>query len=641
MPPMYTKRIQLVNYGPIEKLDIEFPFDGETPKPVVLVGENGSGKSILLSHLVNGLLKAKDAVYPATPEVEPGRVYKFRTNFYIKSGKQYSFGRVDFEEDFFVSELTTMRPKQEYPEVPIGIIGTAAELMWRKMESVSNDHSESNLATTYAKFNKIRAVFANNCVLYFPFNRFEEPAWLNEQNLTAQVQYVDRKRLVAHSSRRAIAMSPLHENQDWLFGVIYDKNVPETRTVRVPMPVPEGAKPWVIEGARTEPLENARSILAIALQLVRHILRDNSNASFRIGSRRNRFVALHGDDGTIVPNIFQLSSGETSLLNTFLSILRDFEWSGSQFSSAADIRGIVVVDEIDLHLHAIHQHKVLPNLIRLFPKVQFVVTTHSPLFVLGMEKLFGEDGFALYRLPDGHRISPEEFSEFGNAYQAFTETIKFSNDMRMVIEKPIVFVEGATDLKYIQKASHLLGHEELLERIEIRDGNGAPNLKKIWDTSKHIDVVNKKTLLLFDCDNQDVVNGNRSTLFRRVVPIQDENPIKKGIENLFGKSTLEKARSYKAAFIDVVGEHSKTKRGETETIPEQWTINKDEKANLCNWLCENGTQEDFQGFRIVFGLLEELMDLHPEPSGKSAITGHSNSDGLSSKGDVANLEESQ
>ena len=46
---MYTKRIQLVNYGPIDHLDITFPFEGDTPKPVLLVGENGSGKSILLS----------------------------------------------------------------------------------------------------------------------------------------------------------------------------------------------------------------------------------------------------------------------------------------------------------------------------------------------------------------------------------------------------------------------------------------------------------------------------------------------------------------------------------------------------------------------------------------------------------------
>ena len=118
---------------------------------------------------------------------------------------------------------------------------------------------------------------------------------------------------------------------------------------------------------------------------------------------------------SVVPNVFQMSSGETSLLNIFLSILRDYDMCGAAISSAADIRGIVVVDEIDLHLHAKHQHEILPKLVKMFPKVQFVVTTHSPLFVLGMHKIFGDDGFAIYSLPEGQPISPEEFSEFGSS----------------------------------------------------------------------------------------------------------------------------------------------------------------------------------------------------------------------------------
>ena len=612
MPPMYTKRIQLVNYGPIEKLDIEFPFDGETPKPVVLVGENGSGKSILLSHLVNGLLNAKDIVYPETPEIEPGRVYKFRTNFYIKLGSQYSFSRVDFEENLFVSEITTIRSKQEYSEVPPGILGTAAEPMWRKMEPVSNDHSESNLSIDYATFNKLKGIFASNCILYFPFNRFEEPAWLNEQNLMAQVQYVDRRRLTDHTSRQMIAMSPLHENRNWLFDVIYDKNVRETRTVRVPMPVPEGAKPWVIEAVQTGPLDNAESILTVALQIVQHVLRDNPNASFRIGRRRNRFVALHGDDGTIVPNIFQLSSGETSLLNTFLSILRDFEWSGSQFSTAADIRGIVVVDEIDLHLHAIHQHEVLPSLMRLFPKVQFVVTTHSPLFVLGMERLFGEDGFALYRLPDGHRISPEEFSEFRHAYESFTATRRYTDEIRAAIErskKPIILLEGTTDEKYLRKASSLLDKEPIIQRVELRDGGGHGNMGNLWKYFKHplTDIFPQKVLLLFDCDRKKA-NKAKGNLLQRTVPFQADNPVQNGIENLFEESTLQKARLHNPSFIDIDCKHTRMVGGERQEIPEKWTINEKEKTSLCKWLCENGTREDFQHFQLIFDLIEDALD---------------------------------
>ena len=46
-----------------------------------------------------------------------------------------------------------------------------------------------------------------------------------------------------------------------------------------------------------------------------------------------------------------------------------------------DTRGLVLVDEIDLHLHPEWQRVVLPTLSRALPNVQFVVTTHSPLVV--------------------------------------------------------------------------------------------------------------------------------------------------------------------------------------------------------------------------------------------------------------------
>ena len=56
---MYAKRIQIDNYGPIEHLDINLSFEGDTPKPVILVGKNGSGKSIFLSHIVNVRIPVK------------------------------------------------------------------------------------------------------------------------------------------------------------------------------------------------------------------------------------------------------------------------------------------------------------------------------------------------------------------------------------------------------------------------------------------------------------------------------------------------------------------------------------------------------------------------------------------------------
>ena len=640
---MYTRRVQLANYGPIEKLDIELPFEGENPKPVVLVGENGSGKSILLSHIVNGLIAAKGIAYPETPEVELGKAYKLRSGSYIKPGSEYYFGRVDFDGAFFISEIRSRRNKQEYPEVPTGILGTAAESMWEKVVPEENDHYDSNLIHDPSTTNKIKDVFAKNCVLYFPFNRFEEPAWLNEENLQAKAQYMDIKHLAGYTSRKVIASSPLHENQNWLFDVIYDRAAFELQTSQVNLPVNDGNA--------TIPLPlfsgysgDAAKTYETVLHIVRIIAR-REDARFGIGRRNNRVVSILSGTDQLVPNIFQLSSGETSLLNLFLSILRDFDLCGTPFSSATNIRGVVVVDEIDLHLHAIHQHEILPNLMRMFPKVQFVVTTHSPLFVLGMNKVFGEDGFALYRMPQGQRISPEEFSEFGDAYQSLTATRRFTDDVRTAIErskKPIVLLEGITDQKYLQKASSLLEKEAILQGFEVQDGGGSGNLANIWKDFRHplTDILPQKVLLLFDCDKQRA-NENKGNLFQRTVPLQADNPVKEGIENLFGKPTLHLAHQHNPAFIDIAGEHPRVERGERKVIPEQWTVNKDEKTNLCDWLCENGTQEDFESFQVIFELLEGLLDLHSEPSGKVALSEHVNSDGLPDEGGVANLEESQ
>ena len=43
--------------------------------------------------------------------------------------------------------------------------------------------------------------------------------------------------------------------------------------------------------------------------------------------------------------------------------------------------GIVMIDEIELHLHPSWQQQILPTLQKIFPRIQFIVTTHSPQVV--------------------------------------------------------------------------------------------------------------------------------------------------------------------------------------------------------------------------------------------------------------------
>ncbi|OIR46044.1 AAA family ATPase [Corynebacterium sp. NML130628] len=47
--------------------------------------------------------------------------------------------------------------------------------------------------------------------------------------------------------------------------------------------------------------------------------------------------------------------------------------------------GIVLIDEVDMHLHPSWQKKILPTLLETFPAVQFIVTTHSPMVIANAE----------------------------------------------------------------------------------------------------------------------------------------------------------------------------------------------------------------------------------------------------------------
>ncbi|MCA9634181.1 MAG: AAA family ATPase, partial [Myxococcales bacterium] len=52
-----------------------------------------------------------------------------------------------------------------------------------------------------------------------------------------------------------------------------------------------------------------------------------------------------------------------------------------EVTDPADFEGLVLVDDIDLHIHPDWQTRLVPALKRAFPKVQFIVTTHSPLII--------------------------------------------------------------------------------------------------------------------------------------------------------------------------------------------------------------------------------------------------------------------
>jgi predicted ATP-binding protein involved in virulence len=82
--------------------------------------------------------------------------------------------------------------------------------------------------------------------------------------------------------------------------------------------------------------------------------------------------------GTPIP-VRQLSDGERGALALVLDLTRRLAQANPNLADpAAEAEAVVLIDEIDLHLHPKWQRQVVHNLRAAFPQCQFIATTHSP-----------------------------------------------------------------------------------------------------------------------------------------------------------------------------------------------------------------------------------------------------------------------
>lgn len=110
------------------------------------------------------------------------------------------------------------------------------------------------------------------------------------------------------------------------------------------------------------------------------------------GSKELRFSAKHGEpiilwnDGTAV-TFGNLSHGQKSILAMVGDIARRCAMVNPHLETDAPAKtpGIVLIDELDLHLHPRWQRRIVDDLKRTFPEIQFITTTHSPFIIQALE----------------------------------------------------------------------------------------------------------------------------------------------------------------------------------------------------------------------------------------------------------------
>lgn len=597
---MYLRDCLIENVGPLEFLDLSLPFNEDgTPKPLVLVGRNGSGKSILLSHIVDALIEFAKSAYQ---DILAGQASLQNPYFKVvggtnqRTGKDFGVALLRFSDGesthCYADKSGTLDPAN-YEEQMSSRFSPVAS--W----PVDGNHKVAPIPKDYEE-----RFFRESSVCYFPSARHERPHWLNPEGVKDEPIFYFAENYAGRLYKPVVVESAANENKQWLLSVMLDSRA-EVQPVLVQEDPPQLG--FSIASNQNDLWWLWQSRLMVETVL-KEVIQDSS-ARLSLGYRTGGSQLSIQTDSGIVPSLDHLSSGQANLFNLFATIIRYADRGDINKSHRLnDIEGIILVDEIEAQAHSDLQHEVLPKLLKRFPKVQFILTSHSPLFLLGMEKAYGSEGFDIVEMPGGQTITTERFSEFEQSWEYYRSTMAYEQDLEEALRadsKPKVLTEGETDPKYIRAALELLGRQDLADALDIEwvgaQGRQGPlnTGHKGLDHTKNVlganpDLTSRKVLLLYDCDTNKPAEDSGRVSVRSLPKNEDNTKARKGIENLLPDELFE-ARFYPAT--TKIGDY-----GERKTFEEF------DKTAFCRWVCEERRQtNDFERFSSIISIFEVFL----------------------------------
>jgi predicted ATP-binding protein involved in virulence len=172
----------------------------------------------------------------------------------------------------------------------------------------------------------------------------------------------------------------------------------------------------------------------------------------------------------------QLSDGEKCLLALAGDLARRLAIANPHpYCNPLEGSGVVLIDEIELHLHPKWQRAIIPNLKKTFPNCQFIITTHSPQVISDLKWVHllrsTSEGIAIERVPS-----------FGKDSNRILETLMGTPERPQEIKEDLRELFGLIDKgelgkarQFRQELAHRMGEEDpefvradwLIQRKEI------------------------------------------------------------------------------------------------------------------------------------------------------------------------------
>ncbi len=330
--PMYLWEVDIKNVYGIEHFKIEFEL-GNEPGWHVLIGENGSGKTSILYCIAYALL------------VERMKPFLLGLPRLIRNGQNH--GKIEITVPKKSHEKESKNPAIKHVMDFVRLdahFGTNHDATEQTviLDKQSQDAIDDMLALGYGTYRDFRGgkeeFFAQGRILNFRtlFSPLQGLAhvsqWFKDRIIEIQANDLEK-------AKRSQAL------METIFTIVNSSNIlPEQFTMlrEITVDGPMVSDPTGFQAPASDMSEGIRSILGLTLDIL------ISMVDFYTPSR-------------------------------FLNAL-------DKPTGSINLPAIILIDEVDAHLHPSWQTEIGAHLMKMFPKVQFIVTTHSPLICRAAER---------------------------------------------------------------------------------------------------------------------------------------------------------------------------------------------------------------------------------------------------------------
>lgn len=478
---MLLKKAIIVNRAPFEKIELCF----DKGNIFVMSGINGVGKTTILSHIVDSFYELGKKAFPNEFSDKTGKFYRVSSSIFALNNALPSVVYLCFEhngERIDYIDLLGKCSEMQWKE----ILGDTIKISFKSIETRLNNVGavkEWSLSTG----REIEDIFATGLLTYFPAYRYEQPSYLNDP-YHVELKFKKDSRFSGLLLNPIEVISDLEDITNWMMDVVLDAEL--------------------YQGESLLTLNQINEVFS-------ELLMEKVGEPTRIGVGPRNYggrriqVVTKNTSRNVYPTVFGMSSGELSQMCMFVELIKQADVIRRKCSN---VSGIVVIDEIDKHLHMMMQKETIPNLLCLFPNVQFIISSHSPFLNMGLEDKLPSK-YTIFDMDNrGVECSPEQNELFRGVYNSLIEiNERYADKYRKLTDyikqktKPIIITEGKTDWKHIKSAIRALNIDEFdADFLEFDDTMGADPLYKILQNMKEINPA-RMVIGIFDRDDDKLL----------------------------------------------------------------------------------------------------------------------------------------